>query len=395
MKPKTTKPNPGAVSQPIRVMHVIHSLDVGGAEQVVANYARHLDRTRFSSSVCALRSGGPLFDQLREEGVPVFLIGKRAGADPRALWRLVRLLRREKIEIVHTHNPTAHLWGLAAARLAGRLFTIGTEHSVHYSGRGGRFFPLLFKHLAKTFDCVIACSESARKSHVQSGLLQENKYVTIHNGIERKRFSQGRTSTRRRSSNPGHLTIGTIGSLTSHKGHSYLISAVAELRDHGLHPTVVIVGDGPLRAELADKIGELGLTEQVLLVGVTDNIPALLADFDIFVLPSLREGFPITLLEAMASGLPVIATDVGGNGEAVLDGENGVIVQHGDSNKLASALRMLIENPELARRMGERGERRVAEHFSVEQMTAATEKIYEKAILRSPQAKTLKEVKRA
>lgn len=366
---------------PIKVMHVIHSLDVGGAEQVVANYARFHDRSRFSPSVCALRSGGRLYDQLEREHIRTFIIGKGAGADLRALWRLVRLIHRERIDILHTHNPTGHLWGLAAARFFPRLCVIGTEHSIHYQGRAGRFYLHLLRRLGRRFDYVIACSDFVRATHEKCGALPSRKYLTIHNGISIEQFvriSPKADARRQGNGEKGELpVIGAVGSLTPHKGHAYLLSAIAKLHAYSFYPRVMIVGNGPLYGDLKEQIIELDLTEQVILLGARDNIPEVLTSFDIFVLPSLREGFPITILEAMAAGLPVIATDVGGNKEAIVDGETGMIVPPADPDELALALRTMLEDPKLAREMGRNGRNRVTEKFQVGKMVAATEGLYD------------------
>lgn len=371
-------------------MHVIHSLDVGGAEEMVANYARHLDRTRFSPSVCALRSGGRLFDQLKREGVPAFLIGKRAGADARTLWRLVRLLRREKIDILHTHNASAHGWGLLAAVIARIPILVATEHSIHFPGRGGKIYPLLRRLFRHRFAIVISCSEQVRNAQLAPWQLPAKKHVVVHNGIDISRYeplSKLASTTEEFQLESSRPVVGTIGSLTLHKGHIFLIDAIVKLRELGFVPQVLIVGDGPLRGELMAKVALHGLEEQVLLLGRKDNVSQILPHFDIFVLPSLREGFPITILEAMAAGLPVIATDVGGNREAIAHGETGLILPPADADALVSALRTMIENPEHAREMGKRGRRRAMATFRVERMMTATERLYEEALqLRCPGA---------
>lgn len=366
-------------SSTIRVMHVINSLGFGGAEQVVANYARHLDRTRFSPSVCALRNGGPLFDQLREEGVPVFLIGKSAGADPRTVWRLARLIVREKIDIIHTHNCSAHGWGALAAVASRRPLLVATEHSIHFPGRGGRLYSLVRRSLRHKFSAVISCSEQVRQSQVGVWRLPLQKHVTIFNGIDIPRFeapSESASLVKEFGLDDDRPVIGAIGSLTPHKSHVSLIKAVAKLKHNGHDPQLLIIGEGPSREQLLSEISRLGLEEDVVLPGIRKDVPNILGLLDVFVLPSSREGFPITILEAMAAGLPIIVTNVGGTSEAVMDGINGIVVPPGSSNALAQALARVLGNREFADHLGKKARESVIEHFSVRNMVEETEALY-------------------
>lgn len=370
----------------VRVIHLIHSLDMGGAEQVVANYARYLDKARFIFSACALRSGGRLFNQLRSEGVPTFMIGKQAGADFRTLWRLTRLLRREKVDIIHTHNASAHGWGLLAAVCLDRPILVATEHSIHFPGRGGKAYSLIRRLFRSRFAAVISCCEKVRQTQLAPWGLPSSKHIVIHNGIDISRYDSHLGLPRMTPQlflDSGRPVIGTVGSLTHHKGQSILIDAVAKLRECGSTPQVLIFGEGPLRDALSDRILRNGLKGQVRLMGISNDVSEVLPCLDIFVLPSLREGFPITILEAMAAGLPVVASDVGGCREAVLDGVTGLLAPPGDADRLAVQLKRLIDDRSERTAMSEAGRRRVITNFQVTRMVNETEKLYDRLLGRT------------
>jgi len=367
----------------VRVMHVIHSIDVGGAEQVVANYARHIDKTRFSTSVCALRAGGRLYDQLRDEGVRTFLLRKRSGADLGALRRLVRLIKSEGIDILHTHNASAHSWGLLAAVLSTKPILVATEHSIHFPGRGGKLYSLARHAFRQRFSSIISCCNQVRDTQIPPWRLPANKHVVIHNGINPSLYAstpQQSLIVEKLGLDPARPIVGTVGSLTPHKGHSVLIEAVAKMRRRGHTPQVLIIGDGPLRTELAENISQNGLNGQILLAGVRVNISEILPLLDIFVLPSLREGFPISILEAMAAGLPVVASDVGGCRESLVDGVTGFLSEPGDPDMLADLLSELLADSARRLSMGKAAQERVRSHFSVEGMVRATERLYDSLV---------------
>jgi glycosyltransferase involved in cell wall biosynthesis len=211
------------------------------------------------------------------------------------------------------------------------------------------------------------------------------KVFLIPNGVEIKVFTEANQSLvealaqewKIRSHTP---VIGTLARLHEQKGHSYLLDAVAQLRREIPDVKALVVGDGELRPSLEQRTQALRLSDSVIFTGTRRDVPEILALLDVFVLPSLWEGLPIALLEAMAAGLPVVATRVGGVPEVVVDGETGLLVPPRDPDALSEAILTLLQDPDLRQKMGQAGQERVREYFSVERMVEETEALYERLL---------------
>jgi glycosyltransferase involved in cell wall biosynthesis len=191
------------------------------------------------------------------------------------------------------------------------------------------------------------------------GRIAPERTRVIHNGIDTTRFSP----SPRRSDGP--LTLICVARLDPLKSHDLLVRSLAALRSQGLDTRLRIVGDGPTRAAVEDEIARLNLGDRVELLGVRSDVPDLLATADIFVLPSMAEGLPMTVIEAMACGLPVIASDVGGVSELVASNVNGLLVHARNQQALTDALRLLVTDAGLRRRMGAAGRRMAERQFDI------------------------------
>ncbi len=365
----------------IKVLHIVYSLHLGGAERVVTNYALHHDRQVYEPVVVALTQGGPLEDDLNAAGVTTYILGKRLGFDPRVILKLARIMRDEGVKIVHVHTPLANNWGVPAALLSGVRTVIRTEHGLFRRER--QYYIFLNAVLGLFNRQILACSNRAKDSHVAMDPPSRRKYRTIYNGIDVAQYrNPGDTSKLRKELNlpEGTSVVGIIGSLIPLKGHrTFLRMAELVARDR---PAVrfLIVGEGPLHGELESLARERGLAKQVIFTGVRRDIPELLSLMNVFVLSSYSEAHPLTILEAMAAGKAVVATDVGGNAESVVHGETGFIVPPDDSETLYREVKRLLEDPELAARMGKNGYERVRREFTVEKMVSETEAVYEQFV---------------
>jgi glycosyltransferase involved in cell wall biosynthesis len=362
----------------IRVLHIVYSLQVGGAERVVTNYALHHDREVYEPVVVALTQSGPLEEDLRAAGVRVYVLGKRLGFDPRVILKLARIMREERVEIVHVHTPLSNNWGVPAALLSGVRTVIRTEHGLF---RRERTFYVFINAVLGLFNRrILACSDGAKKTHVAMDPLSRGKYLTIYNGIDVARYQFTGDGKRLREElrlPPGAPVVGIIGSLIPLKGHRVFLQMAELLARHRPEVRFLVIGEGPERPQLERMVRERGLTGRVTFTGVRRDIPELLSLMDVFVLSSHSEAHPLTILEAMAAGKPVVATDVGGNAESVVDGETGFIVPPNDPQALLEPVKRLIGDPALAARMGARGRERVTREFSVEKMIRETEAVYE------------------
>ncbi len=351
----------------MNIVQVIPSLTYGGAETFVTRLAEAQRRAGHTVHLVCISKLGPLLDQLSPElRENTHLIGKSSRWDVSALPRLVALFRRLKPDVVHTHLFTGLSWGTAAARLAGVPVVVDTEHACHDDEYA--YLPPIRRLLSYGVDAVVGCSEAVsrevRRRHYAPGY----KVLTVDNGIP----LEGRP----RAPMTG-LHVGTVGRLVEVKGQKYLVEAMRLVRDRGVEMSCTIVGDGPLEAELRAQVAALGLDGVVTLAGASSEVPAWLARFDLFCLPSLSEGLPMTLLEASAAGLPMLVTSGGGGGILIEAGAGGWVVPPGDAAALADKLcafaAMSLED---RRALGERSLRLVHERYSVDVCVAAYDRLY-------------------
>jgi glycosyltransferase involved in cell wall biosynthesis len=363
-----------------KVLHVVESMQAGGAERVVAEYAKWHDRSRYEPEVCCVLSAGPLADSVAASGVPVHVLGRGSRFDLRAIARLARIVRRGRFDVVHNHNFTALAAGLPAAILGRARAVVRTEHNVVHTRGPGRHY--LSRAAALREDAQIAVSAAVRRAHTECGRIPGSRFVTVLNGIDKERIVSGadRASVRRELGLSGNAVVClNVGSLTKQKNRRTLLDATARLSDMKAL-RVLVVGSGPEREKLEARADELGLSRRVLFLGQRLDVPDLLAASDIFVLSSDWEGLPITILEAMASGVPCVATAVGGVPEALTDGVTGVTVEPGDPGALADGIRALARDPELRARMAAAARDEFGRRFRGEQMVRQTEALYDMAL---------------
>ncbi|MEE8422927.1 MAG: glycosyltransferase, partial [Thermodesulfobacteriota bacterium] len=204
----------------------------------------------------------------------------------------------------------------------------------------------------------------------------------IYNGIDPTLYDDQSVSGFRASLNIPEKTkvIGMVANLIHYKGHKFFIRACAKIKSMRADVVFLLIGEGPMRIELEKLTKELGLEEDVVFLGRRSDISPLLSVMDVFVLTSLEEGFSNAILEAMAAGKPVIATDVGGNSEAVIHGKTGLLVPSMDSNSLADAINNMLCEPEMAEKMGEAGRERIVGEFSMNAMVRNMEHLYKDLI---------------
>lgn len=338
---------------------------MGGLEKLLVEFARHADRDRFALHFVSLGDRGALAEDIEAEGWPVTALGAAAGLRPGLALRLARLLRRERIDIVHTHDDRPHLYGTLAGRLAGVGRVIHTRHgrSPNLSRRQAALVGLA----AAWVDRFVCVSHDSARLAVRQGV-PARKITTIWNGIDLARFHR----TGPRPDGPAVI----VARLSPEKDHATLLRAAALAMRADPSFRLEVAGDGPCRAELMQLATQLGLEGTVRFLGQVRDIPGLLARASLFVLSSLSEGVSLTLLEAMACGLPIVATRVGGNPEVVVDGITGLLVPAAQPPALAEALLRIWRGLKEGRQMGQDGRSRVEQHFDVRGMVAAYERMY-------------------
>lgn len=348
--------------EPVPVLLISRELDGGGTERQLTLIARSLDRSRFAPHVACFRASGLRLDEVRAAGIPVveFPVRSLAAPIPGAI-AMGRYLRQQAIRIVHTFDVPANLFGVPAARWFRAPVVISSQRASRDLTPG--VYRRLLRITDDLADAIVVNSEAVRREMVHVDRVPPSRIHLCRNGIDTDLFPP--------VPHDGQ-TIGTVAVLRPEKGLLTLVEAAGD-RD------VLVVGDGPMRAELERRAGP-----RWQFAGAAANVAPWLRRIDIFVLPSLSEAFSNALMEAMASGCAVVASRVGGNPELVRHGENGLLFEPGDAAGLRQELLLLESNPALRRRLGAAAAATIREKFSLHAAVRRIEALYE-SLLRSEQ----------
>jgi glycosyltransferase involved in cell wall biosynthesis len=370
---------PAARARRLQVLHLLATMPVGGAEDLVAAIVRGLDPRRFAVSVATLGPPGPVGQELRSQGYEVVSLGldlKRTSA-----WRVVgpvrRLLQARPPDILHTHLYHPNLYGRLASLGLGLPAVVA---AVHNSYTRVKFHRRLWNFLLGwATDRVLVGSAQVWDDVRRYDGVPASRLLLMPYGIPLAELDPplGRDEARARLGLPATaLVIGAVGRLEEQKGHVHLLAALPEVHPQIPDLVVLLVGEGRQEAELRRQVRDLGLESQVRFLGTRRDLPEIYRALDLFVQPSLWEGLPLALLKAMGAGLPVVATRVSGSREAVTDGVNGCLVAPGDPRALARAILDLARQPELRRRLGDAARDTVAARYSLEAMLKRLEELY-------------------
>lgn len=361
------------------VCQLVQGLAVGGLEIMVLNLVSGLDSSRFRSTVCCFDTLGSLAGEARARGVDVHLLTRARGVDWRYPFRLAGFLRRQCVDVLQAHNPTAFFYGALAGRLARVPCVVYTEHGRDLSA--GWKVRLAHRVLARLVDRVVAVGEHGRRLLESEGV-PATRITRIYNGIDPAPYAgaarpEHRLAARAALGLPGESpVVGIVARLDPIKNHEGLLRAFALVLDRLPSAILLVVGDGPPRAELEALARALGLAEAARFLGTRSDIPRVLAALDLFVLPSHSEGLSLTLVEASAAARPIVATDVGGNGEVVEHGVSGLLVPRADVPALANALVSLLADAPRARAMGAAGRARFERQFTLASMVGGYASLY-------------------
>lgn len=365
------------MSERARILLLIKGLGVGGAERLLEAALPHLDRDRFDYRVAyMLPWKTALVPAFEAAGITVHDLKMRLPGDPRALARLVALLRRERINLVHGHLPMAGIWGRVAARLAGVPHVVYTEHNV--PERYALPTRVLNQLTYAMNDTVIAVSDEVRRA-IEGYSNGRPTIVTVLNAVDADTLASvpvEREAVRREFGFPsGALLVTTVGNLTPKKRHAHLLAAAARVLTRHPGARFLLVGQGPLAETLRAEAQRLKLDGRLVFAGFRPDAVSLMAASDVFVLSSIHEGLPVALLEAMALGKPSVVTRVGGIPEAT-DEASSILVPPEHPEALADGIDALLASPDLRTRMGEAARRRARVRYGVPQMVQAVEAIY-------------------
>ncbi len=382
----------------IKICHLIPSFWTGhGPSSGILAQIRSHGARDFEFSVWSLYAPPPDVDpqrMLREAGLGYHVFPMGASfLDLRVLWPLVRQLRRKRPDVLHCHLLRANLYGRIAARLAGVATVINTIHGVdeYMIGRDplARAVRLVERLSAGWVSQYVAVSEDARHAVIKHLKIDPGKITTILNALDLTAFQQhrakGLAARAALGLDPDAVVVGSVGRLAPLKNYASLVRWTGKLAAAFPQVRLLIIGDGEERQALESLIAELHLQDRVRLPGFQADIPRILPALDIFAFPSLSEGLSIALLEAMAAGLPCVVMDVGGNPEAVVDGQTGYVVPVADGPGFQAALARLIKDEDLRKKLGEAGKNRAFALFNPRRLAAEYADLYRAVLNPSPE----------
>jgi glycosyltransferase involved in cell wall biosynthesis len=369
-----------------KILQVIGGGEFGGAERHLLTLMRLLDRELFSPVLLCLCEG-PFAEQCRAEGIETHEIIMRHKLDLATVKPIRQLIESEGIDLVHTHGVRANLVARTASRQAA-VPVVTTFHSMlryDYQSRWEAYTARILTLLTngKT-DCFIAVSRAIKEDLIRMGV-PEAKITVIYNGLDQARLSASSPNPDIKEQlqiDPGKRVLAVVGRLHSVKGQSYFLEAAQLLLPRFPDLLFLLIGEGPDRPAIEQKIKDLKLEQNVFMTGFYPRMNDLYPAIDILCMPSLMEGLPFVLLEAMSFGIPVIASRVGGIPEIVRDKINGLLVSSRDSAELARAMSELLSDRELAARLAANG-RETVQEFTLTNMARKTEAVYQTALKRN------------
>jgi len=392
------------MAEKIKVLHLITRLDKGGSAENTLLTVLGLNKNRYE----VLLARGPSTEsqmslQERMEVDRSIRAAQSAGVGVitiLGLWRriappydflsfleVLKIIRREKPKIVHTHTSKAGLIGRVAAFMAKTPVILHTPHGHIFYGYFSKLttyiFVLIERLLAKITDKIITLTNREGLDHIRFRIASPEKFITIHSGVDIQKFIttklEADTIKRSFGIEAESLVVGTVGRLVPIKGHKYLVEAAPKILREVPNTKLVLVGNGYLRPQLEELTYKLGVRNAFLFLGWRPDIPKIMGMFDLFALPSLNEGMGKVLVEAMASGKPIVASNAGGIPDLVMDGDNGLLVPPKNSDQLAEAIIKLLKDDKRRMKMGNRGEA-IAKRYSVQSMVIKIETLYEKLL---------------
>lgn len=361
----------------IKLMHVSLTLGTAGMEKLVLALAKGTNKNNFNSSVCCLTHEASLSQEFPKNNIPVFYCHKKEGFDYKLPFKLAKLFKKEKIDLLHTHDSTANLYALLGAKLAGIKTVINTEH-------GGIFFESwrlkwINRFLAKMNFKMICVSEKV-KNDLLKMKINKDKLIVIHNGIDLNEFNitVNRTAKRRDLASLANndFVLCSIGRLRKLKNQKMLLDAARQIFQSIAGAKLLIVGDGPMKEELQGYAQKLGIAEKVFFLQKRQDIPEILKVSDCFLHCSDYESFGIVLLEAMMAEVPVIATDVGGIHEIIEHEITGILIPKNDVEALVNTVIKVRNGPEYFKTITTRAKDNVIKNFNIEKTIQAYEAVY-------------------
>lgn len=364
----------------IKILEVTHDLNIGGLQRVVVDLAKNLNKEKFNVTVCALKSGGPLEGELKTAGIKIIKIQHTPGrVDYFSFWKLYKILKTEKPDIIHTHNTHPLIDGTIASLLSGVPVRIHTDHARQFPDKNR--YMMIERLFSRFIEKMITVSNHTKGNLVSYEKISPEKIEVIINGIDGRKYCTSVDQWKKKNElgivEKKKPIIGLGVRLSRQKGIEYLLDAVKLLKEDFPDILLLIAGEGELSEELRLKAERLNITDSVLFLGPRLDMNEILKVLDIYVLPSIWEGLPLVILEAMAASLPIVATDVGGNREVIREGENGFLVRPKDSRALYLAIKKILDSNDLKQSFSINSLTLFQKAFSLDKMVLEYEKVFE------------------
>ena len=380
-----------------RILKVVPTLMCGGTENQFMALGRLLDRSRFDVAFACLRRWGPFVDELRELGIPLREYQVDTFRSVHALAqqaRLARQIARGRIDIVHAYNFYGNVFAIPPARLMAPVVIASIrDRSPYLTPMQKR----VQRYACQFADCILVNADAVREWLVQEEGYDPSKIVVIRNGVDMTRFNGAPAGDRIRHEleiPPDARLVVVVSRLARLKGIEHFLEAAAVLKLRYPDVRFLIVGetsppDPAYLVELQRLAANLGVADRVTFTGRRSDIPAVLSAADVAVMPSLNEALSNVLLESMAAAAPVVATRVGGTPEALEDGEAGLLVPPGDTGAIIAAVSRLLDDRELACRLGQAARSLIGKRFSVDRMVRSTEDLYAELLTRKQHRRSM------
>lgn len=369
------------------VLQLIGSFHQGGSERQAVQLLKLLRRDgTYNVFLATLNNEGSLRGEVEEldfDAIPEFRLTSFYDLNfAKQLRNFVRFLKKNKIEIIHTHDFYTNVFGISAALLAGVPLKIASKRET--GGMRSKLQKTIEKRIFKTADAIVVNAEAVKNYLTDEGISAE-KIETVYNGIDLERLAPSDASRRKICETLNLPTDENIKFITlvanlrhAVKNQPMFLRVAQRLKEKFPDAHFVLAGEGELKTDLENLAKELGISANTHFIGRCAIIPELLSVSFAGVLTSFAEGFSNSILEYMAAKLPVVATDVGGANEAIIEGETGFLIASNDDESMANRLSELLQNPEKGKKMGELGRKTVEENFSCASQLEKTIKLYER-----------------
>jgi len=354
----------------IKIVHLITAMNIGGAEILLLNIAKNIDPQKFEITVATTVKGGPMTEEFLQQGVTVEIFEKKSKLGLVTILTIRKFLKKIKPDIVHTHLFGGDTWGRIAAILAGVPVIISTEHNINRDeGMMKRFVKKILSLWTKR---IIAVSESVKKYSISTEHIKAKKFTIIYNAVDLDNL----IFRGQRPVDLNNIKAGIIGRLTTQKGHLDLIAALPEILKNYPNFHLAIIGAGEMETELKNAIKILKLEKAVDFLGVRRDLPIVLNNLDLLLLPSVWEGFGLAAVEAMAVGVPVLASAVGGLKEIIVDKQSGFLFESQNPVAMAETVNYVLANLNLLPEVILKARHTVEEKFEIKKMVKNYEALY-------------------